>query len=710
MRRVSQLACICIILLVIMGGCFRTLSHTNIYVQVHETGSAANVDFPGAIVELSRDGVICQTLSLKQGETACSFSCSPGNYTVRAQSEGRIASSQVETSSGSKTLILNFDTVVIYGEVVMDSARLPRSFGSVRLDLLQNDQIVDSIVLNEDYSYHFCVSPGTFKLRAIFGPQTVLLSLDTAQSRLLSIDLCRTCRIAGIVLERGSLPGPDWPGGYLQVESLDGHIIDEAPINAGQNKFDFMVKPGLYVIKAYSCGRNCASDTIDLSVDDSGAFQIDFQDVVLFGDLLNPSETPPLEMLARQNGSIVSRLNLNLGATKYSLVLPPGSYDIEVSIPQWGGLSRYYTSLDRSRRMDLDPLRKVSISGQVTENGLMPIPGAFPETGQIRIRSRDGVLREKTGIDADGSFHAEILAGEYTIEAVSEGRVASTFRDASRSNQSATINYEDIVVQGTLAWREGGVIPSFPETVVELSMSGLEVKKITIPRGSHTFAAVVPAGEYSVRLTIAGTNITAVKSLGGPIKRSTRSTLDISNDVFQLTGKITANGNAPNGPITVKLTDQFGALQVVEADSAGQYEIFTRKGSANIHLTCPSYLPATYSVYVGGDVRRDLAFTHCNIACTLTLKASLLDTDCRIAATLNDYLKQDTPLSDMLFTGATYIPPFGQRLYTFNVVAPIGETVYFQVWGVDVGAFVNWTLTPEQNCSETRTIPVVLGG
>ena len=110
------------------AGCAKKLVGTTISGIITEAGKPVGIDFPASKITLMQKGSIIETLEIAQSQQNWKFITKPGIYQLEVESAGRRLKVPVDTSKGSVLgLKLNFDTVVIYGEVMLEGRPVTRA-------------------------------------------------------------------------------------------------------------------------------------------------------------------------------------------------------------------------------------------------------------------------------------------------------------------------------------------------------------------------------------------------------------------------------------------------------------------------------------------------------------------------------------------------------------------------------------------------------
>lgn len=701
------------ILLLGMAGCTKKLVGTTITGVVLEHGLPVSKDFPGGVITVSGSGDSTETITLAPGEGGWKMACSPGQYSLQMVSASRVQGKSVDTNGGSQTVSLNFEEIVIYGNIQIDGVRLnatraaTRGIGAVTLELIKDGQIVDRKELSGSYEYQFVVPSGLYSLRAVFGTQKVEVPVNGTLSTQRIVDLARTAVIRGSVRELGMSPGTEWPGGSLRVENLDGVKVDEIPIVAGQDTYEIPVKAGIYRVIAESGGRQVGSGVIDLSEKDEGSFALNFDQVVLHGPLIADTPmTPGATLTISKAGTVVRKVSLLQGDTSYQVILAPDRYDLEIQVPSTGGLIREFADLSvRSRCFELNLHQKTMISGQVTENGLKPDPEAFP-AGEVVFKTADGVVRGTAPLAEDGTFNAQVFTSNYTVAATSGGRTKSIAVDATRENKTVSLDYTDLVLTGTLKLN-GQTLPSnFP--IADVTLISPQVTKAAgaVSGAGAEFRAVVPKGMYTAQIKIRNTSVEANVGIDETLQRSTVKAVDIGNSIARISGQVSTPIGAPTCPVSIKLYQAGNStlLASYNCDSSYRYEAYVNPRSYDIVIEAGGnvYDSRKYiNIYVSGELSKDLAFQTVTITLGFNQDGGLTGDGVGYSCTYREY--DDAfmnPLDDdlVVYRGNFSVPPFTSTQFRRTVHVKIGEPIYiFISHGFNGLCFHKKTVTPVQS-------------
>lgn len=603
---------------------------------VQELGRTPGTDWPSEsyLILKNGDGRELQRQTITAGKESYSFTADPGKFQVVAESAGRQTATDVvdltKTLSGS--FALNFDEVVLYGDLLLSDGVTPGCMISVS----RNGATVETISIPEGQkNYQFILSPGIYQLTVLSnysgldrlkGWRTtsrgyqLQQTVDVSSSRRKNVSFEQLVSLTGTFSEFGSALGADFPGGELEV--WDGtRLVETKAMMASTSSYTFDLLPGKYKIVAKSYGRTLTISDIDLTNPDSTSghsFKADFNDVVLHGTLSADEMTVPACTIGlKKDGNVLQTKTFAAGSGEYSFVVSPNTtYTLEIAIPALGAFSRKNVSVVRSKLRDLNLTEKVTISGRITENNLTPIAGEFPG-GTIQLKTSDGIVRAMSEMSIEGGFLLQAYPNEYTVEAISEGRIETLPKDASSGSQTGIIlNYTEVVFRGTIAMRDGTVPDTFPETTAEFIAGSTVAKTATVARGMNGFRAVVDPNSYNIRLTLKDTPV-VITVPAGVINRSCKRTLNIDSKVTRVIGSVSTRLGTPEGTTFAKIYTSGGTL-VDSKTVSSNYEFYLNPGAYIVALENSKYISVSRAVEANYDETCNLRFTHCRITFTIT--------------------------------------------------------------------------------------------
>ena len=618
MKKLLRFAWVFIIVCLLLGtaGCFKKLVGTTISGIITEAGKPVGIDFPASKITLLNNGSIVETLETAQSQQNWKFIAKPGIYQLEVESAGRRLKVPVDSSKGSVLgLKLNFDTVVIYGEVMLEGRPVTRAAGPVRLDLLRDSTIIETIELTGNYKYQFVVPNGQYRLRAFAGSQEVEVAVNAAASCNRSIDLAGEVTLTGSITELGAALDHNWPGGMITVKTPDGRTASTCDIVPGQSTYNLIVWPSKYNVIAESYGRK-VEKSVDLSEKD-GQVNLDFTDIVLFGSLSGDSGTPSCTIKVKQGTTTIREQTYNDGASGYYFVLSPNAtYTLETAVPSIGALRVKNIAVGKSTKHDINLTEKVTVTGQVYENQYLPTAGEFP-IGTVVLKDANGVKRAEGRTDNKGMFTVQSYYGAYTVEVESFGRVTSTAADLTAGPKETNLNYTDIVLSGEFKLGAEALPEDFPESTIKLVSGGVTKKTVTLLRGTSNFKTVVPGGLYSLEMTLKDHPATVEYTIPGELKTSGTKALDIKGKVAKISGTVRTKADrsgTPNGSATVKLyrIDSSTALASRVTDSTQNYSFYVDPGYYDIQISSAKYCrEKASSIWVDTFKTYDPTFLYC---------------------------------------------------------------------------------------------------
>ena len=701
MKKMLRFAWVFIIVCCLLGtaGCFKKLVGTTISGIITEAGKPAGIDFPASKITLLSNGSIVETLETAQSQKDWKFIAKPGVYNLEIESAGRRLKVPVDSSKGSALGVkLNFDTVVIYGEVMLEGRPVTRAAGPVRLDLLRDSTIIETIELTGNYKYQFVVPNGQYRLRAFCGSQEVEVPVNAAASCNRSIDLAGEVKLTGTITELGQTLDGNWPGGTITVKTPDGRIARSCDINAGQTEYELTLWPSKYTVTAESYGRK-AETSVDLSEKD-GHVNLNFTDIVLFGALRGDNGTPSCDIKIKQNGTTIKEQTFNEGSKEYYFALSPGAkYTMESSVPSLGSSRVREIYMGQSTKYDINLTEKVEITGQVYENQFLPTAGEFP-IGDVVLKDANGVKRAAGKTDAQGKFTVKAYYGAYTVEVDSFGRVASTAADLTAGPKDTNLNYTDVVLSGEFKLDSGTLPDDFPESTIKLVSGGVTKKTVTLPRGTSDFKTVVPGGLYSLEMTLNEDNPAKITyAIPGELKVSGTKVLDIKGKVAKVSGTVRTKedrSGTPNGSATVKLykAGTSTALASRVTDSTQNYGFYVDPGYYDIQISSAKYCAEkASSIWVDTFKTFDPTFLYCYFEALVKTSGPLYLNWVSFSVAHERYYDcppDATPISIpdyVVYFTKTKIDVKGATTYQYvaNKKVKIGEDIY--IWFAGEGPF-----------------------
>ena len=689
MKKLLRFAWVFIIVCFLLGtaGCFKKLVGTTISGIITEAGKPVGIDFPASKITLLNNGSIVETLETAQSQQNWKFIAKPGIYQLEVESAGRRLKVPVDSSKGSVLgLKLNFDTVVIYGEVMLEGRPVTRAAGPVRLDLLRDGTIIETVELTGNYKYQFVVPNGQYRLRAFAGSQEVEVAVNAAASCNRSIDLAGELKLTGSITELGATLDSNWPGGTITVKTPDGRTAGSCDIVPGQATYDLIVWPSKYTVIAESYGRKVEKN-VDLSEKD-GQVHLDFTDIVLHGSLSGDSGTPSCTIKVKQGSTTIKEQTFNDGASGYYFVLSPNAtYTLETAVPSIGALRVKDIVVGKSTKHDINLTEKVTVTGQVYENQFLPTAGEFP-IGDVVLKDGNGVKRAEGKTDSQGHFAVKAYYGSYTVEVNSFGRVTSTAADLSAGPKETSLNYTDVVLSGEFKLGTNALPSNFPEATIKFVSGGITKNTVTMDIGKSNFKTVVPGGSYSLEMTLKDHPAKVVYAIPGEIKTSGSKAIDLGTMLSRVSGNVSTIIGPAKGQTGVLLfkagsTNLSNPLVSRLLDSSNNYEIYVNKGNYDLVICNARYRGRWYkNQYANGDLRLDMKFEEVDVWV--------------------GYKGRTTVDTDMVFFSVTYsgyddkfatpLPPEfvihrGQYRYgmfttidaQFEVTVKIGEPVYLFV-------------------------------
>jgi hypothetical protein len=680
------------------AGCAKKLVGTTISGIITEAGKPVGIDFPASKITLMQKGSIIETLEIAQSQQNWKFITKPGIYQLEVESAGRRLKVPVDTSKGSVLgLKLNFDTVVIYGEVMLEGRPVTRATGPVRLDLLRDGSIIETKELTGNYGYQFIVPSGQYRLRAFAGSQEVEVAVNAALSCNRSIDLAGELTLTGSITELGATLDQNWPGGTITVKTPDGRVARTCDIVPGQSVYELVVWPSKYTVIAESCGRKVETN-VDLSEKD-GQFTLDFTDIVLFGALSGDGGTPSCTIKVKKDGTTIKEQTFNDGASGYYFVLSPNAkYTLETSVPSLGSLRVKDISVGRSTKHDINLTEKVTVTGQVYENQYLPTAGEFP-IGTVVLKDANGIKRAEGRTDNKGMFSVQSYYGAYTIEVESYGRMASTAADLTDGPKEATLNYTDIVLTGEFKLGTESLPADFPEATIEFVSGGATKKTVTLSEGRSTFTTVVPGGSYTLKMTLKDHPANVEYTIPGELKTSGSKVLNIEGKVAKISGTVRTKedrSGTPDGPVTVKIfrANTITALESRVTDSTQNYGFYVDPGYYDIQISSAKYCTEkASSIWVDTFKTFDPTFLYCYFEALVKTTGPLYLNWVSFSVAHEKYYKipaDGTPITIpdyVVYFTKTKIDVNGPTTYQYvaNKKVKIGEDIY--VWFAGEGPF-----------------------
>lgn len=606
---------------------------------VREQGKVPGVDWPGGKLYVKNTyGNIVDQLEIKAGQGQYEFNLPPGKYVVMAESLGRkIQSAVIDLSSGSKgAFALDFHESMLFGDLLGAVGVTPACL----IQIIKNHEIVKTQNIPEGQGfYQIPLAKGNYQIKviseysALAGKQgwkvrssggyefNRTFSID--QSLRFDIPFDLTIQTTVNVSEAGLPLGPEFPGGKIEIYN-GSKLVDAKPLLADVSEYKFSLLPGKYVVKAESFDR-IESAAIDLSnVETSAECSVNFEQVVLHGEFFSKviSEIPNTTVRLKNGDQVANTKSFNNGEDNYWFAVDPNTeWILETDVPELGYLKRAAISIAQSTVVNVDLDEKICVKGRITENDLMPIPGEFPG-GKVRLITSDGITRAECDMGVNGTFEVFAPPNNYIVEANSENRIQSVEKDGtSMSTLEAIINYTDIVINGHIAMREGGVPSTFPETDIEFLLENSSIAKVSLPQRTASFKAIIPNGDYSLRISLKDTDIVIIQS-EQPYKRSCKKVIFIDSHVARIMGNISTTLGTPEGQtsISVYRADNGALVQTKKYNPGESYEFYLNPNNYNIVVSNPNYVTISKeSVAAFGDIFVDFRFTHAPITFNLKL-------------------------------------------------------------------------------------------
>ncbi len=656
---------------------------------VKEQGKAPGVDWPGGMLTVKNTyGNVVEGKEIKAGLSEYEFSLQPGKYVVIAESLGRkIQSSAIDLSSGNKgTFALDFQESMLFGELQGASGVAPACLIQI---LKGTETIVNKNVSEGQGFYQIPLAKGDYQLKVLSnysslagkqgwkarssGGYELNRAFTIDQSLRFDIPFDLTIQATVTVRETGLPLEQEFPGGKIEIYNGD-KFVDSKPLLAGVSDYAFSLLPGKYVVKAESFER-LESATMDLSnAKESVSCVVDFDEVVLHGRLLsNINSTIPNATVRLKSGDQVvdAMPDVNEEGDFWFVVGPNTTWTLETDIPELGFLKRSSISVGQSTATHVDLDEKIRIEGRITENDLLPIPGEFPG-GKVRLVTKDGIARAECDMGIDGTFEVFAPPNLYRVEADSETRIQSIERDCTTiSTQDAVINYTDIVINGQIAMRDGGVPNTFPETDIEFLLGNKAVTKVSVPQRTASFKAIVPNGNYSLKMVLKDTNVVIIQSEES-YKRSCKKIVFIDSHVSRIMGNISTVLGAFEGQTSVSIyrADNGALVQTKEYGPGAAYEFYLNPNNYDIVVSNPNYTKLSKkSVTAFGDISVNFRFTHAPITFQLQMPKE--------STFWGSYLRlSQNGNADNLFSLCN--DPFAPRdhLYTVTADIELGRTLY----------------------------------
>jgi len=606
---------------------------------VQEQGKTPGVDWPGGCLTVKNSfGNVVDQKDIKAGLGEYEFSLQPGKYVVFAESLGRkIQSAVVDLSSGRKgSFALDFQESMLFGEFLGASGVAPACL----VQILEGNEIVKTQNIPEGQGfYQIALAKGGYQLKVLseysslagkqgwkvrgLGGYELNRAFTIDQSLRFDIPFDLTIQATVTVSEAGLPLSQEFPGGKIEIYNGD-KLVNSKPLLAGVSEYGFNLLPGKYIAIADSFGRQ-ASVAIDLSHSEVLAgCSVNFEQVVLHGRFLsevNP-EISNITVRLKNGDQVVGTKSYCNGEEDYWFaVVPNTAWTLETDIPELGFLKRSAISVGQSTASDVDLEEKICINGRITENDLMPIPGEFPG-GKVRLITKDGIARSECNMGIDGTFEVFAPPNVYRVEADSETRIQAIEKDCTeRSASDTVINYTDIVVFGNIAMRDGGVPSTFPETDIEFLAGSESAAKVSVPPQTASFKAIVPNGDYSLKLTLKGTKVVINQPAEG-YKRSCKKIIFIDSHVARIMGNISTTLGTPEGQTSVSIyrADNGALVQTKKYDPGALYEFYLNPNNYNIVVSNPNYVKLSKkAVTAFGDIFVNFCFTHAPITFKLEL-------------------------------------------------------------------------------------------
>jgi len=606
---------------------------------VREQGKVPGVDWPGGNLYVKNTyGNIVDQLEIRAGQGQYEFSLPPGKYLVMAESLGRkIQSAVIDLSSGSKgSFALDFHESMLFGDLLGAVGVAPACL----IQIIKNHEIVKTQNIPEGQGfYQIPLAKGNYQIKVISeysslagkqgwkvrssGGYELNRSFSIDQSLRFDIPFDLTIQTTVNVSEAGLPLGPEFPGGKIEIYN-GNKLADSKPLLAGVSEYGFSLLPGKYVVRAESFDR-IESVAIDLSnVETSAKCSVNFEQVVLHGEFFSKviSEIPNTTVRLKNGDQVANTKSFNNGEDIYWFAVDPNTeWTIETDVPELGYLKRAAIFIAQSTAVNIDLDEKICIKGRITENDLMPIPGEFPG-GKVRLITRDGITRAECDMGVDGSFEVYAPPNLYRVEADSETRIQAIEEDCTEKGMpDAVINFTEIVITGNIAMRDGRVPLTFPASEVGFLENGEMKELISLQKGIGSFKAIIPGGEYSIRLALNETPITH-NFPKEAINRSCTRTFHIDSHVARIMGNISTTLGTPEGQTSISIyrADNGALVQTKKYNPGESYEFYLNPNNYNIVVSNPNYVTiSNESVAAFGDIFVDFRFTHAPITFNLKL-------------------------------------------------------------------------------------------
>jgi hypothetical protein len=666
---------------------------------VTEQGRTPGKDWPGGTLTVkAATGAVIEKQNIIAETGNYQFSLEPGKYIVLAESGGRIVTSGTLdlTNGRSGTFELDFEESMLYGDFQGIAGVAPAAV----IYVMDGDQIIKTINVPEGQSfYKTSLERGDYRIKVISNYAALQnmkewrvrsnggyeLNKDVSVDQSLRYDIAFDLTIPTTVSvsEEGLALGQEFPGGKIEVFN-GSRIVATKQLQAGISDYNLNLSPGIYRVQVESFGRQSSTE-IDLrDPDHPMTCTVNLEKVILHGQFEGTTAWSQITVRLKSGNQIAQAKEYQTGATGYWFAVDPNTeWTLETDAPELGFLKRSAAKVGQSTAASVNLSETITVSGTITENSLLPIPGEFPG-GTVRLVTADGIVRASGSMNAEGTFTLQAAPNMYKVEAESVTRVKSTESDCtSNGNTAATINYTDIVVIGNIAMRGGSVPASFPTTDIEFKAGTSTVRKLTTPQGTGTFTTVIVGGNYSMRLALNGTDITIIQDTQD-YRRSCKKTIFVDSYVARVMGTVSVSTGNLAGTTTVKAYRLNGSAAQTKtfatAFSSFQYEFYLKPDNYNIGISNSNYsTPDKKAVTASGDMTVNLMFTHVPITFELNFFGRNED-ECHWAS--YQRFANYGNLSNLydFYPNSTYNSP---HTVTITVSIQIGRTVYMYHSGDD---------------------------
>jgi hypothetical protein len=147
-----------------------------------------------------------------------------------------------------------------------------------------------------------------------------------------------------------------------------------------------------------------------------------------------------VRVAALQNGKIVSETEAGTQDGTFTLHLPPGAYDISVSVP--GSPYPLMFQAVAVHEGTVTDLSRIDLPAQAGQKGALSGRIIFPNRGATLSLYSDGKERASAGTDDEGNYQfREVPAGSYILKANSTGYAPESFPVTVPADGTATEDF-----------------------------------------------------------------------------------------------------------------------------------------------------------------------------------------------------------------------------------------------------------------------------